>query len=51
MNGTNEFERDDDDILSPDVPDAALGAAAGAGPGLAGAFTFNLCTVMSDCPA
>jgi hypothetical protein len=40
---------DGEDVLGVAVSDAALEAAASAGPRGAGAFTVGPCTVMSDC--
>ena len=43
------YALDEEDGLAVAVSDAALEAAAGAGPRNAGAFTVGPCTVMSDC--
>ena len=50
MNDTiDACELDEEDVLAVAVSDAALEAAAGAGPRNAAAFTVGPCTVMSDC--
>jgi hypothetical protein len=40
----------DEDILTREIPDAALEAAAGVERCPARAFTAALCTVLADCP-
>ena len=44
------FDINETDIIAYEVADAALEAAACAGPGGVAAFTIAMCTGQSECP-
>jgi len=54
INAMNEakigFDLNEEQILTDELSDETLEAAAGAGPECARAFTVTMCTGQADCP-
>ena len=44
------FDLNEEQILTDELSDETLEAAAGAGPECARAFTVTMCTGQADCP-
>jgi hypothetical protein len=51
MNGTIGFDQTEQEILSYEISDEALEAAAGTMNERAGSFTLSFCSGLDTCPA